>query len=172
MSEIYLFHGKGGSPNGSVSVLEEALRPSFIDARFTRPLLRHHDADVLAEDSLAALDELNIPQATVVIGVSLGGLIAARFQEVVREDLTVICVSAPTWADGVRVERKMTKRAAFYSSTDEVILGRTSAWPSLAEAFEIARLTHDTDRHAELLARGISAYLQGRDVNAAIQQSL
>jgi pimeloyl-ACP methyl ester carboxylesterase len=170
MYEIYLFHGKGGSPSGSVSVLEKQLRLNFSDSKFTRPLLLHHDPNVLAEDSLATLRELEIPQSAIVIGISLGGLIAARFQETDRADLKVICVSSPTWADGVRVERMMPRRAAFYSSNDEVIFGRTAEWPSLARAFDIPRLTHDTDQHAELLARGISAYLEGDDVNAALRE--
>ena len=165
---ICLFHGKGGSPNGSVSILEKALRPSFPDAEFVRPLLRHTDPNILAEESLADLDQLGIAPSTVVIGISLGGLIAARYQEMTRPDLTVVCVSSPTWADGVRLERPMPLRAAFYSSKDEVIMGRTAEWPSLAKAWDIGTLTHDTDRHAELLARAIAAYLKGEDVSKAI----
>lgn len=166
---IYLFHGKGGSPKGSVSVLESALRPSFPGAHFERPLLRHTDPQVLAEDSLAALADLHLPQSAVVIGISLGGLIAARFQETSRPDLTVICVSSPTWADGVRLEHSMPNRAAFYSSNDEVIAGRTVDWPMLAKAWDIPTLTHDTDQHAALLARGIAAYLNAENVERAIQ---
>ena len=157
--DLYLFHGKGGSPNGSVSVLESALRPYFHDAPFHRPQLRHHDPNVLAEDSLAALSELKLPPEVTVIGISLGGLIAARMQETTRADLTVVCVSSPTWADGVRLERSMANRAAIYSSNDEVIQGRTNDWPSLARAIEIPELTHDTDKHADLLARTIASYL-------------
>src|SRR4051812_26278030 len=107
--EIYLFHGKGGSPAGSVSVLEKALRPNFEGATFARPLLPHHDPNLPAEHSLAGLTNLHIPQSATIIGVSLGGLIAARLQEISRQDLTVICVSAPTWADGVRLDRPMEK---------------------------------------------------------------
>lgn len=166
---IYLFHGKGGSPNGSVSVLEKALRPNFSDAEFVRPALRHSDPNILAEESLAGLDQLDIPPSAVVIGISLGGLIAARYQETTRPDLTVVCVNSPTWADGVRLERPMPMRAAFFSSKDEVISGRTAEWPLLANSWDIKSLTHDTDRHAELLARAIAAYLQGEDVSRAIR---
>ena len=166
---IYLFHGKGGSPNGSVSVLEKALHPSFSDAEFGRPLLKHSNPDVLAEESLAGLEQLDIPSSSVVIGISLGGLIAAKYQETTRPDLRVVCVSSPTWADGVRLERPMPLRAAFFSSNDEVIAGRTAEWPMLAEAWDVATLTHDTDHHAELLARGIAAFLMGEDVLRAIR---
>ena len=163
---ILLFHGKGGSSNGSVSVVEAALRPSFDGAIFSRPLLRHHDPNVLAEDSLEALSELGIPIGAAVVGISLGGLIAAKLQETSRADLTVVSVSSPTWADGVRLHRLMPNRLAIYSSRDEVIHGRTSDWPTLGEAVDIPKLTHDTDRHASLLARVITRYLKGEDVRA------
>jgi len=167
--EIYLFHGKGGSPAGSVSVLETALRPSFEGASFVRPLLLHNDPNVLAEHSLAGLTNLQIRDSATIIGVSLGGLVAARLQEISRRDLTVICVSSPTWADGVRLERPTQGRMAIYSSNDEVIKGRTENWPRLAKSFDVTTLTHDTDRHADLLARAITAYLLGNDVNEALR---
>jgi pimeloyl-ACP methyl ester carboxylesterase len=166
--QIYLFHGKGGSPNGSVSILERELRPLLPHASFTRPQLLHHDPNVLAEDSLAALDELQLPVAAVVIGVSLGGLIAARLQEATREDLTVVCISSPTWADQVKLQRRMQKRVSFYSSADDVIQGRTAQWPSLAQAYDVRTLSHDTDRHAQLLARLTAAYLKNEDVSQSL----
>ena len=168
--EIYLFHGKGGSPAGSVSVLEKELRRSLGNANYARPVLLHNDPTVLAEHSLAQLTNLGIPSSATIIGVSLGGLIAARLQEISRQDLTVICVSSPTWADGVRLERPMQRRMSIYSSNDEVIAGRTENWPTLAEAYDIPTLTHDTDQHASLLARAITAYLLGNDVNEALKQ--
>jgi esterase/lipase len=167
--EIYLFHGRGGSPAGSVSVLENALRPDFEGTSFSRPLLLHNDPNVPAEHSLAGLINLRIPNSSTIIGISLGGLIAARLQEISRQDLTVICVSSPTWADGVRLERPMQRRMAIYSSNDEVIKGRTESWPSLADSFDVQTLTHDTDQHASLLARAITAYLLGNDVNEALR---
>ncbi len=168
MQNIFLFHGKGGSPNGSVSLLERELAPRFPDAAFCRPKLLHSDPAVLAEHSLARLPELSLPQSAIVIGISLGGLVAARFQEAFREDLSVICVSSPTWADGVRVQRRMPRRIAIYSSKDEVIAGRTTDWPSLADAYDIPTLTHDTDQHLELLTRLISAYLNKEDLKTLL----
>ena len=159
MKPIYLFHGKGGSPQGSVKLLESTLRPLLPNHDYFRPELLHHDPAILAEDSLAALDELKIPDHAIVIGISLGGLIAARLQETSREDLTVIGISSPTWADGVRLQRRMRNRLAIYSSNDEVIAGRTCDWPSLAEANDIPTLTHNTDQHVTVLAQLISAYM-------------
>ena len=34
---IFLLHGKGGSPNGAVRLLQDTLRPFFDGADFLRP---------------------------------------------------------------------------------------------------------------------------------------
>ena len=170
---IFLLHGKGGSPEGSVKDIEALLRrhyPQKPVSSFQRPRLLHADGEILAERSLAELQKLDIPKSTVVIGVSLGGLLAAKLQEQGREDLRVICLNSPTWADAVRLERRMPERIAFYSSNDIVIAGRTLHWPRLATAFDLPWLTHDTSAHAPELAPLIIAYLEDRNIAYAIQQ--
>jgi pimeloyl-ACP methyl ester carboxylesterase len=172
VQNVLLLHGKGGSPDGSVKQLEEELRrylPTASGELFHRPRLLHSDPNVLAEDSLADLATRNLPQDAVVIGVSLGGLVAAKLQEQGRDDLHVICISSPTWADGIRLEKRMPNRIAFYSSNDEVIAGRTAKWPQLAQAFDLPWLTHDTDQHKQALARLVFAYLTGESVPMAVQ---
>lgn len=157
---IYLLHGKGGSPNGSVLQLEEQLHPEFPDVKFERLLLPHSDPALLAEESVEYLREAEPEQGALMIGISLGGLVAAKLQEDGREDLSVICISSPVWADGVRLERKMPNRVAFYSSQDEVIQGRTAEWPQLAEAHDLPWLSHDTDLHKLRLAGMIVAWIR------------
>ncbi len=169
---IFLFHGKGGSPQGSVSQLEELLRHYYPSGNvsFYRPRLLHSDPAVLAEESLAGLASLNIPMNSAVVGVSLGGLVAAKLQEQSREDLHVICISSPTWADGLRLERRMPNRVSFYSSADEVIAGRAVDWPKLAQAYDFKWLTHDTDTHKAALARLVFADLDGDSLPHAVQE--
>jgi len=170
MPSIFLLHGKGGRPAGSVMQLEECLRPSLPGFDFHRPSLAHGDPKVLAEDSLARLPELPIPESAFVVGVSLGGLVAAKLQETSRPDLRVICISSPTWADGVLIERKPANRFAFYSSRDEVIQGRIVDWPRLAEAYDLPWLTHDTDLHKVRLARLIAAVVRGQSVAPLLEE--
>lgn len=165
---IFLFHGKGGSPGGSVLQLEELLRGRFPRTRFVRPALLHGDPAVTAEASLEGLRNLEIPTGSAVIGISLGGLLAARLQESGRDDLHVTCISSPTWADGVALSQRMTRRLAIYSSLDEVIKGRTANWPQLARAHDIPWLTHDTDKHKEALSSIVAADLGNDDVVSAI----
>jgi predicted esterase YcpF (UPF0227 family) len=169
---VYLFHGKGGSPNGTVSLLEAAFADLFPGANFVRPELPHHDPDLPAERSLPFVDELNIPQNSLIVGVSLGGLVAARVQEMSRPDLSVICISSPTWADAVTLEKKMPNRIALYSSLDDVIAGRAAEWPDLAEAHDLLWLTHQTDAHIPKLRALVAAYVQDDDlVQAATRLS-
>jgi pimeloyl-ACP methyl ester carboxylesterase len=171
---IYLLHGKGGSPDGSVNQLQEELLHHFPadtpGQLFQRPKLLHSDPNVLAEDSLADLAARNLPQSAIVIGISFGGMLAARLQEQGRNDLDVIAISSPTWADAVAVATRMPNRVALYSSKDEVLAGRTKNWPQLAQAFDLPWLTHDTDHHKRELARLVFACLNGESLPLAIQE--
>jgi len=169
---VYLLHGKGGWPGGSVFQLEDLLRRCFPEPRYVRPSLPHgrEKGEQAAERSVESLGELAIEPAALLIGISLGGLVAAKLQETGREDLHVICISSPTWADGVTLEKRMSNRLALYSSQDNVIAGRTSRWPDLAEAYyDLPWLTHDTDAHKVALVRLIVAYLNGSDLGALVQ---
>jgi pimeloyl-ACP methyl ester carboxylesterase len=165
---IFLFHGKGGSPAGSVLQLENLLRARFPRTRFVRPALLHGDPAVTAEASLERLRDLEIPNGSAVIGISLGGLVAAKLQESGRDDLHVTCISSPSWADGVALSQRMTRRLALYSSLDEVIEGRTANWPQLAQAYDLPWLTHDTDKHKEALSYIVAAALNHEDVVSGI----
>lgn len=168
-TKIILLHGKGGSPVGSVSQLEKELRQypagNIPDELFERPKLLHSDPNVPAEESLADLAARNLPENAALIGVSLGGLVAAKLQEQGREDLSLVCISSPTWADGIRLERRVPNRLALYSSNDLVIAGRTSEWPQLAQAFDLPWLTHDTDQHKRPLAKLVFAFLNGKEIS-------
>jgi pimeloyl-ACP methyl ester carboxylesterase len=164
-ASVYLLHGKGGSPDGSVLQLEGLLQKSFPQLRYQRPSLPHgrEKGEQAAERSVDFLRELQIEPGALLIGISLGGLVAARLQETGREDLDVICISSPTWADGVELHQRLPNRWALYSSEDEVIAGRTSRWPDLAEVDHLPWQTHDTDTNKEELARLLVPYMSISD---------
>lgn len=154
---VYLLHGRGGWPGGSVLKLQESLQAVFPEVRYVRPELPHgrQQGQQAAEVSVAFLADLALETGALVIGISLGGLVAAMLQETTREDLHVICISSPTWADGVKLQTRMPNRLALYSSQDQIIAGRTSSWPALAEAYDLPWLSHDTDVHKVELAQMI-----------------
>ena len=160
-SKIILLHGKGGSPNGSVLQIEQSLHALGVALAMERWRMPHSDPDSLAERSVDYL-AANPPDANaLVIGISLGGTVACRLQEIHPTAPHVIAISSPTWADGVRVERRVPNRISIFGTHDDVIAGRTSDWPALADTFEFAWLTHDTDAHKLRLARMIAAYVNG-----------
>lgn len=164
MQQIYLLHGKGGSPQGSVSKIEPLLRAAHPEFNYQRLLLPHHDPNVLAETSVRYLREFDLARDARVIGISLGGLVGAKLQEDGRADLQVACVSSPTWVDGVRLTKKLENRLAIYSSNDEVIAPRVSDWPSLAEAYDLPWLTHDTDKHKERIVEMLKRWIERKPV--------
>lgn len=159
---VYLLHGKGGSPAGTVALLQQTLERRWPGLEFVRLRLPHSDPTVPAEASVEYLLNADIPQGALLVGISLGGLVAAKLQERGRSDLQVIAISSPTWADEVELETRVTQRLAFYSSHDEVISGRVAEWPQLASfARDLPWLDHDTDRHIKYLARIFDAFLEG-----------
>jgi predicted esterase YcpF (UPF0227 family) len=161
-STIYLLHGLGGgSPNGSVSLLQKALEPVFPNSEFIRPLLPHANRNIEnPEESIKFLEDLNIPNGSLVIGISLGGLVAAKLQEQSRPDLNIIClISAPRFKT-IELKKKMPNRVAFYSSNDKVIADRVSSWAEFAESHDLPWLEHDIDPHIPELVKLIEEYLR------------
>jgi pimeloyl-ACP methyl ester carboxylesterase len=159
---VWLLHGKGGSPAGTVSKIQAALELHWPGLDFVRPELPHHAPSVCAEESVEFLLKQDIPQNALILGVSLGGLVAARLQELGRSDLKVMAISSPTGADGVSLQAKAPLRMAFYSSNDEVIQGRAGEWPQLASLQrDFDWLTHDTDQFMKEIVRLFSWYLEG-----------
>jgi pimeloyl-ACP methyl ester carboxylesterase len=172
--DIYLLHGKGGSPDGTVAKLEKILRDGYPNVKMSRPLLPHHDILVPAENSLAWLDERFLPfiiPGALLVGVSMGGLLAAKLQELhPQANFSVFAVVAPTSLDKVHLEKKMPNRVALYSSSaDEVIRGRCENWPELTDqAFDVPWLAHDVDIAKYRVAFLLSCYLKGLDMQQEI----
>ena len=161
---VYLLHGRGGSPDGSVKQLEIELVKCGARQNYMRPLMPHTDPSVAPSISVTHLRELGIPHGALIIGISLGGLVAAKLQEEERPDLHVICINSPTRAGDVVLKHQTIHRVSLYCSGDEVIAGRTEQWPQLAEAYDLPWLTHDTDPHKVTLAKILSEYIIRRCV--------
>jgi len=125
-----------------------------------RPDLPHGGRGRSAEESVEYFDHAGIPFGSLLIGVSLGGLVGAKLQEDGRPDLTVICISSPTWADGVVLRERVENRIAIYSSEDTVITVRTANWPALArKTYDLPWLSRSTDEHLDRLAPALASWL-------------
>lgn len=161
---VYLLHGMGGSPSGSVLQLETELRGFAPEPIYVRPLMPHTDPTVAPSVSVSHLRQLGVPQSALVVGISLGGTVVAKLQEQERADLHVICFSSPTHAGDTELRQHMARRVSLYSSADPVIAGRTERWPRLALSYDLPWLTHDTDQHKRALAKIICEYIIRRRV--------
>lgn len=167
---VCLLHGLGGSPNGSVFELERELEKLGQRRNYLRPPMPHGDPQIASVlPSVAYLAGLELPQGSLVVGISLGGLVAARLQETERADLHVVCINSPSWAGDVKLERRMERRFALYSSSDTVVAGRIAEWPLLAEAYDLPWLTgHDTDPHKLRLAAILCGYIESGRIAAEL----
>jgi predicted esterase YcpF (UPF0227 family) len=169
LTYIYLFHGRVGSPNGTVKKLQETLEPSLSGVQFTRPLLPHNNPDANPEESLKYIKSLNIPKNSLLIGVSLGGLVAAKLQEKYRPDLHVICISSPTVYKDFKLESKANNRISFYSSNDDIISERVSNWPELGESYDLTWLTHNTDLYLPEIHKLVLGYINKSDLKTLVK---
>jgi hypothetical protein len=167
---MWLLHGLGGTPNGSVLQIEIELVNLGHSLTYVRPLLPHADRDALPSASVQFLRNRPVPHGALVVGISLGGLVGAKLQELERPDLHVFCINSPTWASDTELMRRMNERVSLYSSSDSVIAGRTEKWPELAEAYDLPWLSgHDTDPHKHALALILSGYLSGHGVSPTLE---
>jgi hypothetical protein len=159
---VYLIHGKGDSPNGPVKKLQAVLEQHWPGLNFIRPDTPFDDPKRPADVALKELLQMPMPQSSLLVGVGLGGLVAARLQELGRQDLQVIAISSPTWADEVTLESWAERRLAFYSSQDPIIGSRIENWPQLASfSQDLDWLDQETAQHLKYIARLFDWYVDG-----------
>ena len=159
---VYLIRGKDESPGGPVKKLQAVLEQHWPGLTFIRPDTPFYDTKRPAEVAVKELLRMAMPQGSLLVGVGLGGLVAARLQELGREDLQVIAVSSPTWEDEVILRRCAERRLAFYSSQDRIIRSRVANWSQLASfSQDLDWLDPETDRHLKYVARIFDWYVEG-----------
>lgn len=126
IDHIFFLHGKGGSTIGTIRILRDAMLPCLNDP----PEIRLLDfPSATADEYYAAVLAVaaKFPTGSMLVGVSLGGLVAAKLQQDRRPDLTVVALASPTFADGVSLTKRGTpKLYALYSHADSVVGERTN----------------------------------------------
>jgi hypothetical protein len=159
---VYLIRDKGESPDGPVTKLQAVLEQHWPGLNFIRPDIPFYDPKRPADVAVKELLRTPIPEGSLLVGVGLGGLVAARLQELGRQDLLVIAIGSPTWADEVTLESGAERRLAFYSSQDPIIGSRTANWPKLASfSQDLDWLDQETDQHLKYIARLFDWYVEG-----------
>ena len=124
IEHVFFLHGQGGSSNGTIRLLRDAMLPCLSD--FQRMMLLDFPSTT-ADEYYAAIVAAHFPPGSMLIGVSLGGLVAAKLLQDHRPDLTVVTLASPTYADSLALTKRITANLyALYSSSDPVIAGRTN----------------------------------------------
>ena len=79
---IFVLHGKGGSPEGSSKKLQTCLEQQEpeLHGLFTRPQLFVLESHGSGRGFSSGSGQVNIPERSLVIGISVGGLLAAKLQ--------------------------------------------------------------------------------------------
>jgi pimeloyl-ACP methyl ester carboxylesterase len=159
---VYLIHGKGRSSEATVKALQAVLEQHWPGFNFVRPDMPFYSTKTRADVAVKELLRIPMPQGSLLVGVGLGGLIAARLQELGRRDLQVIAISSPTWTDEITLESWAATRLAFYSSQDPIIGSRIANWPQLASfSRDLDWLDQETDQHLKYIARLFDWYVEG-----------
>ena len=159
---VYLVHGKGETPDGPVKRIQAVLEQHWPGLNFIRPQLPFYDPRGPAGVAVKELLRIPIPRGSLLLGLGLGGLVAARLQELGRQDLQVIAISSPTRADELILESCAERRLAFYSPQDPIIRSRIAYWPQLASfSRDLDWLDQKTDRHLKYIARLFDGYVEG-----------
>lgn len=133
---IYFLHGRGGSPTGSsvatiASLLREHISP---ETEFVFLDLPHSDPNLPAEESYRQFSATALLEPeSLLIGVSLGGLVAAKYCEDHPEmNLRVVALASPTESEGLALESVHSMSiTALYSRLDPVI-GYRANWERCA----------------------------------------
>lgn len=165
MNTIYLFHDRGVGPE-TLQKLEEILRNALPDTNYVAPYLPHTHTGISAEDSYNRVNsKFRFPVGSVIIGVGLGGLIAAKIQETARPDLKIVAIAAPTQEDKVILEKKIPGRLALYSTKDDLIKPNTN-WELFSfEAHDYTPLMfHNVEDNNYMLAFLVKTWLEGKSV--------
>jgi len=161
---IFLFHDRGEDPE-NLEPFVELLKKFLPDSRFIVPYLPHYNIGIKLVDSLQfILTRQYFPSNSVIVGVGIGGLLAAKFQEDYRKDITVIAIASPTHAEDIQLREKIDQRWAIFSSHDKQLVSSDN-WEDFTTFVcqYTPLLFHDINVSKYNLAYIISQYLKGKE---------
>lgn len=168
--DVCFVHERGGAPDGTVKRLQDLIERSYRRVTYNRPLLPHTNPGVRAEASLEWMDNFTpfLPPGVLLVGIGLGGLLAAKLQEMHPElNLSVFAIAAPTSADFVQLEKKTDQRVALYSTA----AGTDGAnWPEFTDqAFDVPWLVHDIGPAKYSVAYLLACYMRGWNIDKQVR---
>jgi pimeloyl-ACP methyl ester carboxylesterase len=163
-------HGKGGSSNGTIRILRDAMLPCLTEPPQTALLdFPSATANEYYAAVLAVADKF--PKGAMLVGVSLGGLVAAKLLQNERADLTVVALASATYADGLVLTKGMTPNLhALYSHSDPVVGDRSSWAYYTANQADVDWMSdHNLDSQKKRIGLLLSDFLEHGDFSGAVR---
>jgi pimeloyl-ACP methyl ester carboxylesterase len=170
IEHIFFMHGKGGSSNGTIKLLRDAMLPCLTDPpQITLLDFPSGTADEYYAAVLVIADK--IPRSSMLVGVSLGGLVAAKLQQDHRSDLTVVTLASPTYADGISLTKRVTPNLyALYSHADPVVGDRTNWGDYTSDHADVDWMDdHNLDPQKHRIALLLSDFIEHGDFKVAVK---
>ncbi len=167
---IFFLHGKGGSSNGTIRLLRDALLSYLTNPpQITLLDFPSGTADEYFAAVLAVADKF--PTGSMLVGVSLGGLVAAKLLQDNRPGLTVVALASPTFADGISLKKRITPSLyALYSHADPVVGERTNWGDYTADHADADWMSdHNLDPVKNRIAFLLSDFLENGDFKGAVK---
>lgn len=102
-----------------------------------------------------------VPSNSVIFGIGLGGLLAAKLQEdYPAKRLSVVAVNAPTSEGSVSLGSLVSNRVAIYSSAYAPVAGRCDWGCFAGQVYDVPWLPHGIKNTKYGLAHLLTAYMQ------------
>jgi pimeloyl-ACP methyl ester carboxylesterase len=168
IEHVFFLHGKGGSSNGTIRLLKDALLPCLT----TPPEITLLDfPSATAEEYYTAVLAAKFPTGSMLVGVSLGGLVAAKLLQDHRPDLTVVALASPTYADSITLTKRITPNlCALYSHKDPVVGDRTNWGDYTADHADVEWMSdHNLDPRKHIIALLLSDFIEHSDFGGAVK---
>lgn len=169
-NHIFFLHGKGGSSNGTIRILRDAMLPHLaVPPQIALLDFPSATADEYYAAVLAIADKF--PAGSMLVGVSLGGLVAAKLLQDHRPDLTVVTLASPAFADGITLTKQTIPNLyALYSHNDPVIGDRANWSDYTSEHADVNWMAdHNLDPQKNRIGLLLADFLVHRDFNGAVK---
>jgi len=167
---LFFLHGQGGSSSGTIRLLRDAMLPCMTNP----PQIALLDFPSLtADEYFAAVLAVagKFPKGSMLVGVSLGGLVAATLLQDHRPDLTVVALASPTFADGIALTTRPTPNLyALYSHSDPVVGERTNWGDYAADHADVPWMSdHNLDGVKTRIGLLLADFLEHEDFSNAVK---
>jgi len=169
----YLLHDRGNMEDVERLAVIMAERVGNLSEFFKRPQPPYEfKEDASALESYHWLCSSFLPVVmcnSVIFGIGLGGLLAAKLQEdYPAKGLSVVAINAPCFEGTISLDSLAPSRVAIYSSAYNPIIGRCDWGRFTTQAYDVPWLQHGLVNTKHGLAYLLTSYMQIENLAAEV----